>query len=361
MAHRFTWDKLTRNFQEYPIQFREEINKQDLIYLYITCDYTQQQVADIFHCNYGKIIRACKKYKLKKSKEHIRQQQSKTFKQNWQNKTEQEKQEIRNHHKQYWNNLTEQEMNQWKQQVSKNSKKMWQNRDKQAIAATKQKMSISQKIYCENQTQQQKQQRIKAFKKSWYEASEEYKQQRTQNNSNSKKIWWQQLSDEKKQDMLQKQKHTKENKTPQQKQLIQEKIYATKKKNNSLNISNCEKLCEQQLKQYYDNVLSQYKCSEFPFAIDFYIKDINLFIDLNFHWTHGKQPFNENNKEHQKILQKWKEKAKTSKFYRNAIYVWTDLDVRKLNISKQNKINRLVFYKQKEFENWLNKEINHGS
>ena len=45
-----------------------------------------------------------------------------------------------------------------------------------------------------------------------------------------------------------------------------------------------------------------------------------------------------------KKLNKWKEKAKTSKFYQTAIYVWTDLDVRKRECAKKNNLNFEVIY-----------------
>lgn len=49
-----------------------------------------------------------------------------------------------------------------------------------------------------------------------------------------------------------------------------------------------------------------------------------------------------------------KEKAKKSKFYENAINVWTQRDVRKRNVAKENNLNWLEFFSLKEFNNWYN-------
>ena len=46
-----------------------------------------------------------------------------------------------------------------------------------------------------------------------------------------------------------------------------------------------------------------------------YIVSEDKFIEFQGHWTHGKKPFNPEEKDCQEKLNKWKEKAKTSKFY----------------------------------------------
>ena len=71
-------------------------------------------------------------------------------------------------------------------------------------------------------------------------------------------------------------------------------------------------------------------------------------------WTHGLHPYNENDNDDIEKLNSWKEKSKTSDFYKNAIYTWTDLDIRKQKIAKENKLNYKVFYNINEFYNWYN-------
>ena len=100
-------------------------------------------------------------------------------------------------------------------------------------------------------------------------------------------------------------------------------------------------LCEQYGEE---NIIRQYKEERYPFSCDFYIISEDLFIELNRCWTHGGMPFEENNEECLKKLALWQEKAETSKFYKNAIYTWTDLDVRKIKTAKENNLNYKVIY-----------------
>ena len=107
--------------------------------------------------------------------------------------------------------------------------------------------------------------------------------------------------------------------------------------------------CEIQFYKYliskydYDDILPQYMdIDRYPFACDFYIKSLDLFIEINGMWTHGGHPFDENNDEDMKKLTIWR--TKNTKFYNQAIYVWTDLDVRKRNIAKKNKLNYIELF-----------------
>lgn len=48
-----------------------------------------------------------------------------------------------------------------------------------------------------------------------------------------------------------------------------------------------------------EDIERQYSDSRYPFNCDFYIRSLDLFIELNFHFTHGFHPFNSNSKEDQ--------------------------------------------------------------
>ena len=124
------------------------------------------------------------------------------------------------------------------------------------------------------------------------------------------------------------------------------KEYLTKKKNNSFNTSKPEEeLYKSLLEQYNEKtILRRYKEERYPFYCDFYIVEDDLFIELNAHWTHGGKPFNPNDEECQKKLAVWEEKAKQSKFYENAIKTWTERDVKKQQIAKENNLNYKVIY-----------------
>lgn len=135
---------------------------------------------------------------------------------------------------------------------------------------------------------------------------------------------------------------------PESIESMKEKQYATKKKNNSFHTSKPEDdyynlLCE----QYGENdVIRQYKEDRYPFSCDFYIPSIDLFIEYNGTWTHGGRPYDPNDEDCQKQLTIWQEKAKTSNYYKNAISVWTELDVRKLKTAIDNNLNYRVIYKK---------------
>jgi len=125
-----------------------------------------------------------------------------------------------------------------------------------------------------------------------------------------------------------------------------EKEYITKSKNNSFNSSKPEeKLYHVLIEKYgFNNVKRRYKDYRYPFYCDFYIPSEDLFIELNAHWTHGGKPYDPNDKECQDKLKLWQEKAKQSQFYANAIKTWTERDVEKQRVAKENNINYKFFY-----------------
>ena len=91
------------------------------------------------------------------------------------------------------------------------------------------------------------------------------------------------------------------------------------------------------IRQYYDK-------ERYPFKCDFYIKSKDLFIEVHGNWTHGGMPYIKGNEICENQLNEWIEKSKNSNYYKNAIYTWTDLDVRKLNTFKSNKLNYEIIY-----------------
>lgn len=120
------------------------------------------------------------------------------------------------------------------------------------------------------------------------------------------------------------------------------KQYETKKKNNSFNTSKPEEEIYKLLCQKYGNVKRQYKSEKYPFYCDFYIPSEDLYIEYNGHWTHGQEPYDENNLLHQEKLKLWE--SKNSKFYNNAIITWTKRDVLKRKIAKENGLNWVEFF-----------------
>lgn len=141
-----------------------------------------------------------------------------------------------------------------------------------------------------------------------------------------------------------------------QQNIIQNKQYKTKKKNHSFNSSKIERELEEYFIVNGINYISQYKSDEYPFACDFYFPDSNYYIEVQGNWTHGHHPFDSNDINDIEILNEWKSKSENSDFYKKAIYVWTEHDVKKRNIAKENKINYLEIFSC-DFDTCLNQMV----
>ena len=137
---------------------------------------------------------------------------------------------------------------------------------------------------------------------------------------------------------------------------IQQKTYETHKKNNSFNISKPENLSYELLKEKFTNVIRQYKSDVYPFACDFYIPELDLYIECNYSWLHGGHPYDNTNEEDKKMIEIWKEK--NTPYYNNAIGTWTIRDVNKRNIAKQNNLNYIEFWNLEELKCWLYNKFN---
>lgn len=141
------------------------------------------------------------------------------------------------------------------------------------------------------------------------------------------------------------------------KQLKAIKEITTKTKNKTFNVSKREDLVYNMLLKKFDKILRQYKSDLYPFCCDFYIPNKALYIECNFHWTHGIHnhkiyaPYNINDSVHQELLNLWK--SKNTKYYKNAIETWTIRDPHKLKIAKENNLNYIVFYTFDEFKTWF--------
>ena len=132
---------------------------------------------------------------------------------------------------------------------------------------------------------------------------------------------------------------------------MQEHRYDIMTKNNSFNTSKEEDKVYEFLSQYIDVTRQFNGGSRYPFCCDFYIEDLDLFIECNFHWTHGGHPYNENSITDQVNVQRWK--AKNTKYYDNAINTWTKRDVEKRNKAKEENLNYIEFWSFKELKEYF--------
>jgi len=83
----------------------------------------------------------------------------------------------------------------------------------------------------------------------------------------------------------------------------------------------------------------------YPFMCDFYIKSLDMFIELNLFWMHGFHWYDENNVDDVNKLNKWLEKAKRGhKQYKAAVKVWSNSDVKKHNTAVKNNLRYIVLW-----------------
>lgn len=131
------------------------------------------------------------------------------------------------------------------------------------------------------------------------------------------------------------------------------KCYNTKKENKTFNTSKTEKELELILKEMFHNLRTQYKSEVYPFACDYYISELDLYIEYNGTWTHGGHFFNENNQEDLDKLEKWKNK--NTEYYRCAIETWTQRDILKLNTALENNLNYIAWFNKEQAYDWIEK------
>lgn len=89
----------------------------------------------------------------------------------------------------------------------------------------------------------------------------------------------------------------------------------------------------------------------YPFPCDFYISELDLYIEYQGFWTHGKHPFNINDQEDKLKLLEWKNK--NTKMYNCAINTWTIRDPLKRKTAKENNLNWVEFFTVEEFNEWF--------
>ena len=132
---------------------------------------------------------------------------------------------------------------------------------------------------------------------------------------------------------------------------ILQKNFDSKKKHNSYKQSKPEELLYKYLCNRYgtDDILRQYKSDLYPYNCDFYIKSLDLYIELQGYWSHGYHPFNPNDKNDIERLNKLISR-KDKSGYIHAIDVWTVRDVNKREIAKQNNLNYLEIFSIKKEE-----------
>ena len=129
------------------------------------------------------------------------------------------------------------------------------------------------------------------------------------------------------------------------------KSYETRMKNDSFKISKVEKELEVELRKLFPDLKTQYKSKQYPFHCDYYVPELDLYIEYNGTWTHGFHFFDKDNQEDLDKLEKWKNK--NTKYYNSAIKTWTQRDILKLNTAIENNLNYIAWFNQEQAYEWL--------
>ena len=140
---------------------------------------------------------------------------------------------------------------------------------------------------------------------------------------------------------------------PIQSTIIQNKRTITYRKNHSFKSSKQEELFYNRLLAIFDkdDINIHYKDSRYPFICDFYIISKDIFIELNLHWTHNYHFFDKDDIEDKMRLSELNKKALTSKYYQNAIDVWTIRDSIKFEYGKT--LNYVALFTKEDIDTWF--------
>lgn len=135
---------------------------------------------------------------------------------------------------------------------------------------------------------------------------------------------------------------------------IRNMIFEARRKNNTLNTSEPEVMLGCLLREKFgdlDVISNKIIDNRYPYHVDFYIKSLDLFIELNGDRSHYTHWFDKNNPQDLQVLDAWTEnmiriETQTGKKsrYRKYIKTWTETDVAKRQKAKENKLNYLVFW-----------------
>ena len=201
--------------------------------------------------------------------------------------------------------------------------------------------------------------------KFWSEvATQEYIDKREVKKAASREAW----TDEEKKlyhnNMSESAKRDRANTTPEEYARRKKKEIETKKKNGTTTSSNPENESYNILVKLFPDVVRWYNSdARYPYECDFYIPSKDLFIECNYHYTHGPHPFNCNDKDDIALLeyirskQGYLENGSKNSYY---VYedVWTRRDVEKLACAKLNNLNYIYAYNLDEFISKI-EEINY--
>lgn len=101
-----------------------------------------------------------------------------------------------------------------------------------------------------------------------------------------------------------------------------------------------------------DKIKRQFRSEQYPWLCDFYIEEIDTYVEYQGIWTHGPEPYDPLNEKHQRLIDSWKQKD--SHYYNRAIEKWTVKDPLKRKTAKDNNLNWFEFFSMEDFYEWFN-------
>ena len=118
---------------------------------------------------------------------------------------------------------------------------------------------------------------------------------------------------------------------------MQEHRYNVMTKNHSFNTSKPEGELYLYIKEKFPSVKRQYKDKlRYPYNCDFYIPELDYFIELQGYYTHNTHPYNPNSILDQVLVERYKERYGPKC---QAITIWTLKDPEKRDCAKRNHLN----------------------
>lgn len=130
---------------------------------------------------------------------------------------------------------------------------------------------------------------------------------------------------------------------PGQTESVKNKIRGTKSSHGTFCISFGEDRLYEMLCNEFgaDDVRRPYISDVYPFACDYYISSRDLYIELNASWTHGPHWYSGSDSD-LAMVSLWRERG--TKYYENAVHVWTCADVKKREMARLHGLNYVVFW-----------------
>ena len=133
---------------------------------------------------------------------------------------------------------------------------------------------------------------------------------------------------------------------------MQERRYNTMKRNHTFNSSSTEEELFLYIKSRFPKVVRQYKDkNRYPYFCDFYIPELDYFIELQGYYTHGKHPFDPNSNEDLQLIEYYKKKYGEDC---QPITIWSIKDVEKRNCAKSNHLNFKEVWSLEDGKNFVN-------